>query len=74
MPRTIDKLRGLLPGGNPGDYFINGKTPASRSFCSIAWESPWTICKQSSQRAADEDESCGVAARAHRHVAVSGDQ
>lgn len=27
MPRTIDKLRGLLPGGNPGDYFINGKTP-----------------------------------------------
>jgi hypothetical protein len=27
MPRTIDKLRGQLPGGNPGDYFINGKTP-----------------------------------------------
>jgi hypothetical protein len=27
MPRTIDKLRGFLPGGNPGDYFINGKTP-----------------------------------------------
>ena len=27
MPRTIDKLRGLMPGGNPGDYFINGKTP-----------------------------------------------
>ena len=27
MPRTIDKLRGLLPGGNPGEYFINGKTP-----------------------------------------------
>ncbi len=25
MPRTIDKLRGLLPGGNPGNYFINGK-------------------------------------------------
>ena len=25
MPRTIDKLRALLPGGNPGNYFINGK-------------------------------------------------
>lgn len=25
MPRTIDKLRGRLPGGNPGSYFINGK-------------------------------------------------
>jgi Domain of unknown function (DUF5069) len=25
MPRTIDKLRGHLPGGNPGVYFINGK-------------------------------------------------
>jgi len=25
MPRTIDKLRATLPGGNPGVYFINGK-------------------------------------------------
>lgn len=25
MPRTIDKLRSLLPGGEPGEYFINGK-------------------------------------------------
>ena len=24
LPRTIDKLRALLPGGNPGQYFING--------------------------------------------------
>lgn len=23
MPRTIDKLRGRLPGGDPGNYFIN---------------------------------------------------
>jgi hypothetical protein len=23
MPRTIDKLRSLLPGGNPGGYYIN---------------------------------------------------
>lgn len=27
MPRTIDKLRGRLPGGDPGIYFINGKIP-----------------------------------------------
>jgi hypothetical protein len=25
MPRTIDKLRAQLPGGNPGVYFINGR-------------------------------------------------
>jgi hypothetical protein len=24
MPRTIDKLRAFLPGGNPGGYWING--------------------------------------------------
>jgi hypothetical protein len=24
MPRTIDKLRAQLPGGDPGGYFING--------------------------------------------------
>lgn len=24
MPRTIDKLRGRIPGGNPDGYFING--------------------------------------------------
>ena len=25
MPRTIDKLRAQLPGGNPGVYFINDR-------------------------------------------------
>lgn len=25
MPRTIDKLRAQLPGGNSGGYFINGR-------------------------------------------------
>ncbi len=24
MPRTIDKLRAFLPGGNPGGYWIDG--------------------------------------------------
>jgi len=24
LPRTIDKLRASLPGGNTGDYYING--------------------------------------------------
>lgn len=32
MPRTIDKLRGFLPGGNAGGYFINGKTPGISQF------------------------------------------
>jgi hypothetical protein len=32
MPRTIDKFRGLLPGGNPGEYFINGKIPGLSGF------------------------------------------
>lgn len=25
FPRTIDKLRAFLPGGNPGEYIINGR-------------------------------------------------
>ena len=25
MPRTIDKLRSILPGGNAGGYYINGR-------------------------------------------------
>lgn len=25
MPRTIDKLRAQLPGGDPGEYFINDR-------------------------------------------------
>jgi Domain of unknown function (DUF5069) len=32
MPRTIDKLRGQLPGGNPGGYFINGKITGISGF------------------------------------------
>jgi hypothetical protein len=27
LPRTIDKLRATLPGGDPGVYFINGAIP-----------------------------------------------
>ena len=27
MPRTIDKLRANLPGGQPGAYYINGPIP-----------------------------------------------
>lgn len=26
LPRTIDKLRSFLPGGNPGEYVINAAT------------------------------------------------
>jgi hypothetical protein len=32
MPRTIDKLRAFLPGGNPGEYFINGPIPGMSGF------------------------------------------
>ncbi len=32
MPRTIDKLRANLPGGNPGGYFINGKIKGISGF------------------------------------------
>jgi hypothetical protein len=32
MPRTIDKLRARLPGGNPGAYFINGKVTGLSGF------------------------------------------
>lgn len=56
MPRTIDKLRGFLPGGNPGDYFINGKTPGLSQYLldrlGITLEDLQAIVG----RAADEDE------------------
>ena len=32
MPRTIDKLRGFLPGGNPGEFFINGQIKGLSGF------------------------------------------
>jgi hypothetical protein len=32
MPRTIDKLRAKLPGGDPGEYFINGPIPGISGF------------------------------------------
>lgn len=32
MPRTIDKLRAQLPGGNPGGYWINGKIKGISGF------------------------------------------
>jgi hypothetical protein len=32
MPRTIDKLRARLPGGDTGAYFINGKIPGMSDY------------------------------------------
>jgi hypothetical protein len=56
MPRTIDKLRGFLPGGNPAEYFINGKTPGLSQYLldrlGIALEDLQEIVA----RAADEEE------------------
>ena len=68
MPRTIDKLRGFLPGGNPGDYFINGKTPGLSQFLldrlGITLEDLQAIVAL----AADEDE---VAAWLRKHTDAS---
>ena len=32
MPRTIDKLRGFLPGGHPGEFVINAKIKGMSGF------------------------------------------
>lgn len=32
LPRTIDKMRAKLPGGNPGVYFINGPVTGISGF------------------------------------------
>ncbi|MDE2481328.1 MAG: DUF5069 domain-containing protein [bacterium] len=32
VPRTIDKLRGFLPGGNPGEFIINGRIKGISGF------------------------------------------
>jgi hypothetical protein len=68
MPRTIDKLRGFLPGGNPGDYFINGKTPGLSQYLldrlGVALEDLQAIVAL----AADEDE---IAAWLRKHTDAS---
>jgi Domain of unknown function (DUF5069) len=68
MPRTIDKLRGLLPGGNPNDYFINGKTPGISQFMldrlGISLEDLQAVVA----RAADESE---IAAWLREHTDTS---
>ncbi len=56
MPRTIDTLRSFLPGGDPGEYFINGKTPGLSQYLldrlGITLEDLQAVVA----RAADEDE------------------
>jgi Domain of unknown function (DUF5069) len=56
MPRTIDKLRGFLPGGNPGDYFINGKTPGISQFMLDRLGIALDDLQEVVARAGDEDE------------------
>ncbi|HTZ54439.1 MAG TPA: DUF5069 domain-containing protein [Candidatus Acidoferrum sp.] len=56
MPRTIDKLRGFLPGGNPGDYFINGKTPGVSQFVLDRLGISLDDLRAVVARAADDDE------------------
>jgi hypothetical protein len=38
MPRTIDKLRAMLPGGNPGEYVINLRSPSIRGLSGFLLE------------------------------------
>ncbi len=54
MPRTIDKLRGLLPGGNPGEYFINGKIPGMSGFLLDRLGITEDVLREVVARAADE--------------------
>ncbi len=56
MPRTIDKLRGFLPGGNPGDYFINGDTPGISQYLLDRLGIALDDLQEIVARAADEDE------------------
>ena len=68
MPRTIDKLRGLLPGGNPGDYFIDGKIPGMSGFLLERLGIAEDELREVVARAADED---AVAAWLREHADVS---
>lgn len=56
MPRTIDKLRGFLPGGNPGGYFINGKTPGISQYLLDRLGISLDDLREAVARAGDEDE------------------
>jgi len=56
MPRTIDKLRALLPGGNPGEYFINGEIPGMSGFLLDRLGITEDALREVVARAADEGE------------------
>ena len=56
MPRTIDKLRGFLPGGNPGEYFINGKIPGISQYLLDRLGISVDDLREVVERAANEDE------------------
>ncbi|MGC2129662.1 MAG: DUF5069 domain-containing protein [Candidatus Aquilonibacter sp.] len=68
MPRTIDKFRGLLPGGNPGEYFINGKIPGLSGFLLQRLGIEEDVFHGVVQRAADEAD---VAAWLREHTDAS---
>jgi hypothetical protein len=56
MPRTIDKLRGFLPGGDPGEYFINGAIPGMSGFLLDRLGISEEALREVVARAADEGE------------------
>ena len=56
MPRTIDKLRAQLPGGNPGVYFINGRIKGISGYLLDRLGITETELLDAVARAANEDE------------------
>lgn len=74
MPRTIDKLRALMPGGNPGGYFINGPILGMSGFLlgrlSIAQEA---LAQAVADAATDDDVAAWVRERtdASQYAAIN---
>jgi hypothetical protein len=58
MPRTIDKLRAQLPGGDPGVYYINGPIKGISGYLL-------------ERLGIDEDELRGAVARAENEDAIA---
>lgn len=68
LPRTIDKMRALMPGGNPNGYFINGTIKGISGFLLERLGVSEDELREVIQRVDDEDE---VAAWLRTRVDVS---
>lgn len=68
MPRTIDKLRATLPGGNPGGYWIDGPIPGLSGYLLQRLGVEESALRDAVAAAEDED---GVAAWLREHTDTS---